>query len=144
MANENYRLNTVEKMLPRALEAIVLCKILDAKKNKVPKSYKGYISSFGAGIVLSGLLPTIAIFSEKKNDDNRSEEDRSLVLNAIWHIMNERAPLNENGEQVNEKHLLYLAVQSSSNHFKQQLLIEKITNAAIALKHALRTFEIEK
>ena len=39
----------------------------------IPSNFKGYISSFGASIIQSGLIPTLAFYSQKENaeEDNR-------------------------------------------------------------------------
>lgn len=138
MPESNYSLTTIERHLPTAIDAVEKCVLNGA--SQVPKVYKGYISSFGAGIVLNGLLPTLAIFSERSGEGNRTEGERVRVLDAIWYILNKKVP------DENEKHhpMIREAVEYSKDQMQQRIFVQKITDAAIALKHALRTFTIEE
>lgn len=117
----------IEEYIPKALE--VLEKEKDFKDG-IPKEYNGYISAFGAGIVQSGLKPTVAIYENKNNQDKtKSEKDRltKIILKII-------APNS------NEESLLRYIINSNEN---EQLLKEKIKDASIAIKLAIRTFKLK-
>ena len=51
---------SIEQKIPKAMN------ILDLTfKDVIPSSYNGYISSFGASIIQSGLEPTLALFENE-------------------------------------------------------------------------------
>ena len=114
----------IEEYIPKALE--VLEKEEDFKDG-IPKEYNGYISAFGAGLIQSGLKPTVAIY-ENKNAQTKSEKDRltKIILNII-------APNSS------EKSLLRYIINSNK---AENILKEKIKDAAIAIKLSIRTFEL--
>jgi CRISPR-associated protein Cmr5 len=95
-----------------------------AKDGKVPSEFGGYISSFGAAIVQSGLLPTIAFFSRTSSS---SKEDKGQVVKAIGHILDETELFNK--------------VKAAPN---DATLFQNIVHAAIALKLVLRTYPLTK
>lgn len=115
----------IEKFIPEAL------KVLDAEfqDGKIPSEYNGYISAFGAGIIQSGLKPTVAIY-ENKNAETKSDKDRltRIILKII-------AP------DVDEKSLLRYIINSKES---EAYLKEKIKDASIAIKLTMRTFELQK
>ena len=103
------------------------------KDNKVAKEYKGYISSMGASIIQSGLIPTLAFYSEKKSSGNEnSDADRTKILEIIQEILKK------------DKTLFELAIDLKTDSQKLRKLQRDILNVSIALKLALRTFEITK
>ncbi len=104
-------------------------KILDY----IPKEFKGYIASFGASIIQSGLLPTLAFFS---NDEGASRE-RSRILTAICRIINEIDHYSEDMEECN----LIGYVRNNINDLDK--VTDKIMDAATALKLAIRTYELK-
>ena len=107
----------VEKLIPKALEA---AKMLE-ENGAINKAYNGYIATFGASIRQAGLLPTILFFS--KESDN-TKADRKKILQAIKHILG-----------VQEK--LYAFAQ------RDPKAKEKIVDAAVALKLAIRAFKLK-
>lgn len=124
----------IEKYIPVAVDAVVetpLCKDM-----KVSSEYKGYISALGASLMQSGLLPTLAFYSRNTEIAN-TNEDRSLVLKAILHI------LKAHNRVGNSTNLFSYACELQTKGYVEQLSIlqQDITDAAIALKLAIRTFE---
>ena len=51
---------------------------------EVPNEFNGYISSFGAQVIQSGLAPAVVFFEDK---DANSNEDRGKIIKAIMQIM---------------------------------------------------------
>lgn len=134
---------TINKLIPKAIQAIKDSKMADSS-NVVNKEFKGYISSMGASILQTGLLATIAFYA---NDDNKKAKS-SFLLKAIFLMIK---PNNSNTNNL----ITYVINQSkkdanlpdnvSINNLdfdKLYLEEEKITNALIALKLALRTFKL--
>ncbi|MCT4594740.1 MAG: type III-B CRISPR module-associated protein Cmr5 [Anaeromicrobium sp.] len=91
------------------------------KDDKIPKEYKGYINSFGATVINSGLLATIAIYDNKSSG---SEADKSQIIRILEKILNKDDLFNY------------------AKEYKENMSIKRdIINASIALKLALRTYE---
>ncbi|UZW14965.1 type III-B CRISPR module-associated protein Cmr5 [Clostridium pasteurianum] len=117
----------VEKLIPDAI------KIIDKKLVKdgvVAREYNGYISSFGASIIQSGLLPTVAFY---ESSTSNSEEDRRKLTESILCL------INKSQQEENKKLLDYVL----KNRESQENIKEDIINAAIAIKLSLRTFKLK-
>ncbi len=144
----------IEKYIPEAVDAVAETLIpknkfeagrseeVDTspeKAKKVPREYKGYISALGASLIQSGLLPTLAFYSRNSETAN-TVEDRSLVLKAILYI------LKAHNKVGNSTNLFSYAceLQTKGNVEQLNILHQDITDAAIALKLAIRTFEFTK
>jgi CRISPR-associated protein Cmr5 len=122
-------MKAIEKILPSAIQ-IVEDHVLVA--SKVPKEFNGYISSFGASIITSGLLPTIVFFSQ----EGRGRGNRTSVIIAIEEIIKLHHPELIN----NQSDLLNTVKNKVQNNQNMDRLVEKIQDSAIALKLAIRIF----
>ena len=71
-------MRNIEKYIPIALEVLAEKDLGIVQKEKINKTYNGYISSFGASIISSGLLPTMVFYS--KGTGGEGDADRSLIL----------------------------------------------------------------
>jgi CRISPR-associated protein Cmr5 len=98
-------------------------------ENKIPREFNGYISNFGASIVQSGLLATVAFFS---SDNANSNRDRKLLMSLILNIIKEKEKKDENDTLLN-----YII----DNKDKIDLIKEEIIDIAVATKLAIRVFE---
>jgi len=117
----------IEKYIPQALEAV---KELRKKLNKeeIPSEFNSYISSFGASIIQSGLLPTIAMYQHKS--DNRAY-DITLIPSMILHILDK-----------NKKNSTLL--EYAIDHKDKTWLKDQILDISVALKLSIRTFKLDK
>lgn len=97
----------------------------------IPSAYNGYISSFGASIVQSGLKPTLALF-ENENNQDRTKEDKSILNKHILKVLDE-------GHE--DDSLLRYVIHFRGN---ETLLKQNIIDISIALKLSIRTFKLEK
>lgn len=123
-------MNNIEKYIPVALAVLADPGLGIVKNDKVDKTYNGYISSFGASIISSGLLPTFVFYS--KPAEGNGDADRSLITKAIEMMLKTDIV----GELDNEQKLLQKILTDYQNtRFKQ-----KIQECAIALKLAIRTY----
>ena len=124
--------NKVNELIPKALTAIKDCRIAGAD-GTVEKEYKGYIASMGASIIQSGLIATLAFYS---NEQSQAEGKRLKLLEAIKLLI---AP----SSGANIKLLAFVLLQTGDGKNKTEIgKIEKqISDALIALKLALRTFK---
>lgn len=117
----------VEKLIPYAIKIIEKKLVEDGV---VPREYNGYISSFGASIIQSGLLPTVAFY---ESSTSSSEEDKRKLTEAILCL------INKSQQEENKKLLDYVL----KNRESQENIKEDIINAAIAIKLSLRTFKLK-
>ena len=117
----------VEKYIPKALQ------VLDATfKDKdgdgeIPSAYNGYISSFGASIMQSGLKPTLALFENTKAN---TKETRKPLNEIILKILD---------DTTDERSLLRYVLQSKKD---EQYIKEQILDISIAIKLSIRTFKL--
>ncbi len=113
----------VENYIPKALE------VLEKKfKDSIPSEYNGYISSFGASLIQSGLKATVALF---ENKNSQSKSDKEILTEIILEILDEKSK---------EKSLLRYIIESKKD---ERVLKEEIKDISIAIKLALRTFELK-
>jgi len=120
----------VNELIPKALTAITASGMVDA--GKVDKEYKGYISSMGASIIQSGLIATIAFYS---NEQSGSADKRSKLMKAIVKTII--------STESNEKLLNYVlsGTQNGTNKAEIDKHEKQISTTLIALKLAIRTFK---
>jgi len=129
----------IEKCLPDAIKIISKVEIKDGDKtfkiansnNEVDNKFSGYFSAFGASIVLSGMKPALAFYSNVK-----TVKERALILSAVYALINKT---NENEiKNIKPIDLLLFYIENEND----KLLKQKILDAAIALKLAVRTYKL--
>jgi CRISPR-associated protein Cmr5 len=133
----------INKLIPEAMNAID--KHLKNDNNKIPKEFKGYISSIGASIIQTGLLPTLAFY---QNDDGKNA-DSSKLLKAILDILE---PNHNNNQKLIDYAIAQTRINNNNNTVqntdidieKLQILSDEIRDILVALKLALRTFKIDE
>lgn len=131
----------VEKYLPLAIEAINYdeCKILKELKEKdtnkeykaIPKTFRGYISSFGAAVTMGSFKSAVAFFSTQSGAD----EPRQELMRALWYMV--KKEWKSASEVCN-------AVLRVSDKKELATLREDFLNASVAVKLALNAFKLEK
>lgn len=112
----------IESYIPKAIELLNK----EFPDGCIASAYNGYISSFGASIIQSGLLPTLAVF---ENTNASTKEDKSYLAKLILKLLP-----NTQGNSL----LKYVLANKS----KEELLKEEIIDIAIALKLSIRTFKL--
>ena len=70
-----------KKQIEYAIEALRANNII-TNDNQYPKVFKGYISSFGAAVIQSGLIPAIIFF---ENEDNDANAYRHKIIGVFRH-----------------------------------------------------------
>jgi CRISPR-associated protein Cmr5 len=98
------------------------------KNGKIPKEYNGYISTFGASVMMNGLKPSIAMFENKNANTNA---DRSFLMYLILKVLNDNASKDDS--------LLRYVIKSGNERF----LKSEILDIATAIKLCIRTFKLE-
>ena len=100
-----------------------------AQNGKIPKTFRGYISSFGAAITMGSLRSAIAFNSEQGG----AVSERQKLMEIIHKL------IKEPNEQEDEKLLKYVIRKNNDVELK-----EKIIDAAIAVKLAMNMYQLEK
>jgi len=120
----------IQKMIPTAMD--VADRNLKNGQGQINKEFNGYISSFGSSIISAGLLPSVIFFSQK----GESASNRHEVILCIEKILQQHGPIGHN--IINEVKVLYQA--NPIDHATISRLTDSISDAAVALKLAIRTF----
>ena len=113
----------IESYIPKALEVLGS----EFPDGEIPSAYNGYISSFGASIIQSGLLPTLAIF---ENTNASTKENKEYVSHLIVRILT---------DSDDDRSLLRYAIEHNDPQLKQQIM-----DIAVAIKLSIRTFSLKK
>jgi len=113
----------IEKYIPDAM------RVLDKEFSDgiIPSAYNGYISSFGASVMQSGLLPTLALF---ENTNARTKESKEYLTHIIIQVLTGK----------NDDISLLTHVLNNN----EKLLKQEIMDIAIAIKLSIRTFKLDK
>jgi len=104
--------------------------------NCADKAYNGAIAAFGAALIQSGLLTTLAMYKHDSGDASRPKIMDALFRMIKHHHIGIPTPTE------NESDLLEYALHHYQTHLP--LIEKRVTEAAIALKLALRTFKLIK
>jgi len=115
----------IESYIPKAI------KLLNEQfpDGKIPSAYNGYISSFGASIIQSGLKATLAVF---ENTNAATKESKEYLSYLIYRLL---------AQNNNDVSLLHHIIKNQKN---ETLLKAEIIDIAIALKLSIRTFKLTK
>ena len=71
----------VNDEISTAYDVLDTCGI--ARNGSISKTYRGYISTFGAAITMGSLIAAIAFFS----DQGGADKDRSKLMDAIYKVL---------------------------------------------------------
>jgi len=122
-------MNRVEQLIPDVMKVLK-----DTFKNgEIPSTYNGYISAFGAGVMMNGLKPTVAMYENKKAD---TKEDRAKLTNVILEVLKKRHSLSGDYKNLLDYILNYDG--------KESVLKKEILDIATAVKLCIRTFKLVK
>ncbi|MBU5593309.1 type III-B CRISPR module-associated protein Cmr5 [Clostridium sp. MSJ-4] len=128
----------IEEQIPIAIDSInefinneLFYKKDDKSFGLIPKEYNGYISNFGASIIQSGLISTVAFFESEKSNSN---SDKRVLTKLILQVIQEYKKL-----QVKDVESLLGYVLDNKNIAEE--IEEEIINATIAIKLAIRVFK---
>ena len=117
------------------------------EKKPIDKELKGYIPSLGASILMSGLIPSLAIYAA---EDNNSQASRFIILDWISRIIGDKINFepvqnNENEkekEKANENAVEFFRFILKKNETEQKRIEAEILEATVALKLCIRTFKL--
>lgn len=102
---------------------------------KICKSYNGQVAALGVSVIMSGLLPTIAIYYQDYKEDSKKAQRRN-VLNVIAKMMK--------GDDKNGRDLFNEALDLKAKNEVQRLSVMKadIIDCSVALKQVIRTYTL--
>ncbi len=126
--------NQIIKLLPLAEEAIKAEPGFVKQKDgidTISKEYKGYVSSFGAAVIQSGLLPALYF----NHGSEGSAKDRKMLMNVIYRVVADKidADINEKDNKL---------LDYAKTHSDIKALQKGILNAATAVKLVIRTYKL--
>ncbi|SEJ81870.1 hypothetical protein SAMN05192553_1188 [Cyclobacterium xiamenense] len=125
----------IEQMIPLAFSAVEESQGL-VENGAISKQYNGYIASFGASVVLSGMLMSL-IYNHRNSTDQhrvRSEKDKSPLFRALFQVVKQYR--NDTASQSGDLLAYYQACTD------KRLLKSQIMDAAVAIKLVVRTFKL--
>lgn len=119
----------VEEYIPRAIKEIELI-FPECKEKGLPKELNGYICSFGASIIQSGLIPAVAFYERKETKgSNEVAENRKKLMKIIGKLIFSK--MSENDLLI--ERLIELEDYNSKKN--------EVIHSAIALKLAIRLYK---
>lgn len=124
----------VNEKIDYAYRALTECKI--AENNKIVKTFRGQISSFGAAVEMGSLKPAILFFS----DQGGSSVKRTNLMDAIHYIL-----VQCDKKESNSGESLYQYIKNKeAKGVPEYRLKEDVLSAAIAIKLAMNLFELTR
>lgn len=103
--------------------------------NTFPKEFKGYISSFAATVIQSGLLPALIIYENKDSD---SAAKRHLLPKAILELMKKFDLIPQNVSGYKSLSDMYSKLSDKDDKVR---FLHSIDKATTAIKMAIRMYE---
>ena len=111
----------IEGYIPKAIEILNQ----EFSDGVIQSAYNGYISSFGASVLQSGLLPTLALF---ENTNASNKENKEYLSYLIVRILTDSS---------DDRSLLRYVIHHNTSR-------EEILDISIAIKLSIRTFRLDK
>lgn len=132
-------LRKIEYLIPTALDSIDE-HLVRKNPGGIPAGYQGAASGFGTTLMQMGLLPTLAVYTDK---ENQADIDRSLLLKVLVTIVKNDPRFNSDSTPLNDTNTLLRNAagkpKSWQNEFKEHLL-----RASLVFKLTLRTYHLKK
>ena len=119
--------NLVEELLPHAVKAIKDTGICD-EKQRIDKTFRGQISSFGAAVSTGSLLAAVAFFSAKGG----ASVDRQHLMEAINNMLRD-------SKRATVGATLFDTVKNAAD---KQKIKEDVLCCAVAIKLAMNLFDL--
>ncbi len=130
--------NEINRLLPVAYDVLKQTEIAN-EENQIKKTYRGYISTFGAAVSGGSLLAAIAFYSDRGD----AGEDRTKLMKALYHLV-------EPKEQARKQQDFFTFIKGKIlqdgriDVQKEAVWKENTINAAIALKLAMNLYTLDK
>jgi CRISPR-associated protein Cmr5 len=137
----------IDHLIPIAVKAIEDNRIPEGDQLVVPNEYKGYIDTFGASIVQNGLIPAVVFFEySSSGDPDKADvgDNRKKLLGAVLQVIKQRGSGDSSSAVRRDSLYLYITTALESKEKDLKALRREVTDAALAVKLALRTFAFSK
>ena len=108
----------IEKLIPKAIDLL--------QKFPKEKVYQGYLASFGPTVITSGILQAVSFYS---GDDKKKK-----VIKLMFDLIQDDLKTDKN---------TLLDFLKEDEKYKDYAIKNKILEASIACKLAIRTFELK-
>lgn len=130
----------VDRLLAPAME--IVAEYLEVN-DVVAKEYNGYISSFGATVIQCGIKPATALYLNTNSDSDASKIKLIYCILKLAGVEKLTAWDNKNESEL-AKDMLIKVLNLCNTRESELEFRQKMTDAAVALKLALRTFKLVK
>lgn len=141
----------INQQIPLAMNYIK--NALANSQGDVPKEYESYLNAFGMALRNSGLLPTLIFYSK-----GQKSQDSTKILDGIYFLIKGNMPESKNAlimyvidnaekNNIEVSHTDNSCKGSKLSSFKVESMDdaeEQISEAVLALKLAIRTFNLVK
>ncbi|MCT7550867.1 type III-B CRISPR module-associated protein Cmr5 [Aliarcobacter butzleri] len=108
----------IEKLIPKAISLLQ-----SFPKEKI---YQGYLASFGPTVITSGILQAVAFYS---GDDKKKK-----VIKLMFDLIQDDLKTHKSS---------LLDILNENENYKNYVIKNKILEASVACKLAIRTFELK-
>lgn len=125
----------IDKLIPFADVAIRNLVIAKNNESYIPKEFNGYISSFGAAVIQSGLIA--ALYSNHQTGD--SAADRRKLMDVVFEVVKKKRII-----PIEQSNILIYARSMESDSVKIRNLKKDILDSATAIKLVIRTYNLKK
>lgn len=112
----------IQKLIPDAV-AVVKEAFKNGTTTEIDKNFNGYISSFGGSLIQSGLLPTLAFYSNQGG----AQKERGKIINMLEKMLK-------------VENLFENTIALANDRTKLKKRENDIKQALVALKLAMRPF----
>lgn len=117
--------------------------IVDTNRQVIYKEYNGYISSLGATIMQSGLIPAVMLY-ENTNASTEVPQGKAKLLDVIKAIISTELSDAQNNNLANGQNFSSFLIDCTQNSNEFYRITNLFMDATVALKLAIRTYELKK
>lgn len=133
---------TIEKVLPTALEALQSpeCKICN--NGSIPRAYRSQISAFGSAVTMGSFRAAVAFYSE---DVEGRGVSRSELIRAIYYVAHKSDALGDVRQEdcwLDAKDVVKKVLNLNERDVRAER--DRFLHAAVALKLAMNAFNLTK
>jgi len=113
----------IDKLIPKAMTELSKW----SQNGVIDKKYQGYLASFGPSVISSGLLQTVMFYG--------GDNDKKRVNELLFKLIK---------DDIDSSHSSMVEMLNENNNYKNYTVKNKILEANIACKLAIRTFELKE
>lgn len=126
----------IDDLIPRAYKALEEFGVAARNKKtnalEIDKTFRGYISSFGAAVAMGSLKAAVAFYSQQ----NKAMKDRDTLIKIIYALIT-----GSRSDEITQTSL-FEYIEDKISKGKESEVKEEIYNAAIAVKLAMNLYKL--